>query len=481
MENKSLRHYYPNTMPNSTPRILIVEDSATQAERLKFILERNDYLFETARNGVEALALIETNPPSLVISDIVMPEMDGYELCRRLKKDERLKRIPVILLTSLTDPVDVVKGLESGADNFIFKPYNERYLISRVAYVLANQRQSEPDMASMGVEVFFSGRKFFITSDRLQILNLLLSTYETAVERNRELANARDDLRHLNDTLEGKVAERTAALEIEIAERRRAEAEVRRLNSELEQRVQQRTLQLETMNQELEAFSYSVSHDLRTPLRHIAGFAGMLEKRCGSQLNEQGRGYLETINDAVAKMGRLIEDLLEFSRMGRTDLQHAAVDLTTVIDELRRDLEIDAGERKINWQIESMPLVRADPAMMRQVFANLLGNAVKYTRTRERAEITVGAKSTATEMVFFVRDNGVGFDMKYAANLFGVFQRLHRADEFEGTGIGLANVRRIIARHGGRTWAEAKADEGATFYVTLPAPPNGHLAQRGPE
>jgi light-regulated signal transduction histidine kinase (bacteriophytochrome) len=308
----------------------------------------------------------------------------------------------------------------------------------------------------------------------------LLSTYETAVERNRELASARDDLRHLNDTLEGKVVERTAALEIEIAERRRAEGEVRRLNAELEQRVQQRTLQLETMNQELEAFSYSVSHDLRTPLRHIAGFAGMLGKRCGSQLNEQGRGYLETINESVAKMGRLIEDLLEFSRMSRIDLQHSAVDLTSIVTEIQRDLEIEAGDRKINWLVESMPLVRADPAMMRQVFANLLGNAVKYTRTRERAEITVGAKPTANEIVFFVRDNGVGFDMKYAANLFGVFQRLHRADEFEGTGIGLANVRRIIARHGGRTWAEAKVEEGATFYVTLPALPESQRVQRVP-
>lgn len=207
--------------------ILIVEDSATQAERLRYILEKNNYRFAVARNGREALARIAAQCPSLVISDIVMPEMDGYELCRRLKQDERSRNLPVILLTSLSDPVDVVKGLECGADNFIFKPYEERYLVSRIGYILANRHLREIEFTRMGVEVFFAGRKFFITSDRLQILNLLLSTYETAVERNRELANARDEMRHLNETLEARVQERTAALQAEVAERKQAEAHVR--------------------------------------------------------------------------------------------------------------------------------------------------------------------------------------------------------------------------------------------------------------
>lgn len=207
--------------------ILIVEDSATQTERLKYILEKNRYRFVTARNGREAIDKIAVRAPALVISDVVMPEMDGYELCRHLKQDTALKNVPVILLTSLNDPVDVVKGLECGADNFIFKPYEERYLIARVGYILANRHLRETETARMGVEVFFAGRKFFITSDRLQILNLLLSTYETAVERNRELSTARDDLRNLNEDLEGKVAERTAALQQEIAEKKQAEAQVR--------------------------------------------------------------------------------------------------------------------------------------------------------------------------------------------------------------------------------------------------------------
>jgi signal transduction histidine kinase/DNA-binding response OmpR family regulator len=203
--------------------ILIVEDSPTQAERLQYVLERHGYRLAIARNGRDALASLARHPPTLVISDVMMPEMNGYELCGYIKRDERLRNLPVILLTSLNDPADVVKGLESGADSFIFKPYDEQYLVARISFTLANRHLRENEGTQMGVEVFFAGRKFFITSDRLQILNLLLSTYEAAVEKNRELVRAQEDLRHLNDYLEHKVAERTAALDSEIAERRQAQ------------------------------------------------------------------------------------------------------------------------------------------------------------------------------------------------------------------------------------------------------------------
>ena len=238
-------------------QILIVEDSPTQAERLKYILEQQGYRFLVARNGREALAAIRERLPALVISDIVMPEMDGYQLCGHLKKDEQLKSIPVILLTSLTDPVDVMKGLECGADNFIFKPYDEQSLLARIAYMVANRHLRENEgTQEKGVEIFFSGRKFFIASDRSQILNLLLSTYEAAVHKNRELAAARDELRHMNENLEARVAGRTAALEAEILERRRAEQEVRRLNAGLEQRILECTAQLEAANKELESLPH---------------------------------------------------------------------------------------------------------------------------------------------------------------------------------------------------------------------------------
>jgi DNA-binding response OmpR family regulator/signal transduction histidine kinase len=203
--------------------VLIVEDSPTQAAQLKFILEEHGYSLTAVRNGREALASIDRQLPTLVISDVIMPEMDGYELCSHIKREARCHNIPVILLTSLSDPADVIKGLESGADSFIFKPYDEHYLLARVSHLLANQHLRESESTQMGVEVFFAGRKFFITSDRLQILNLLLSTYEAAVQKNQELATAQDALRDLNEHLEAKVAERTAALEVEIGERTQAQ------------------------------------------------------------------------------------------------------------------------------------------------------------------------------------------------------------------------------------------------------------------
>src|SRR6266446_8395888 len=215
---------------NSTPErveILIVEDSPTQAKQLQYILEQHGYSLSTARNGREALASIGQRLPTLVISDVIMPEMDGYELCRQIKQTEKLKGLPVILLTSLIDPADVVRGLEAGADSFIFKPYDEPYLLTQVASTLANWRLRETERTQMGVEIFFAGRKFFITSDRLQILNLLLSTYEAAVQKNRQLAEARDELKGFNEKLEAKVKERTAALEAEIAERKQAEEKIR--------------------------------------------------------------------------------------------------------------------------------------------------------------------------------------------------------------------------------------------------------------
>ena len=236
-------------------QILIVEDSPTQAERLKYILRQQGYRFLVARNGREALAAMRESLPALVISDVVMPEMDGYQLCGHLKKDRELKRIPVILLTSLTDPVDVMKGLECGADNFIFKPYDEQALLARIAYMLANRHLSENPSTQSDVEIFFSGRKFLITSDRLQVLNLLLSTYEAAVNKNRELAAARDELRNLNENLEARVARRTAALEAEVLERREAEEQVRRLNAALEQRILESTAQLDAANAKLASFS----------------------------------------------------------------------------------------------------------------------------------------------------------------------------------------------------------------------------------
>jgi signal transduction histidine kinase/DNA-binding response OmpR family regulator len=252
-------------------------------------------------------------------------------------------------------------------------------------------------------------------------------------------------------------------------ERHEAEQRMQRFNAELEQRVKQRTEQLELANRELEAFSYSVSHDLRAPLRHMDGFAEIL--KCSipeNQLNEQVEIALRAISEAVRKMGRLIEDLLAFSRTGRAEMHATPVNLSTALNKVRAELECDCQGRNICWEIQPLPTVDGDPEMLRLVFTNLLANALKYTKRCEKARIEVGIQPADSETIVYVRDNGVGFDPQYAHKLFGVFQRLHAAKEFDGTGIGLAIVRRIVTRHGGRTWAEGSLGNGATFYVSLP-------------
>lgn len=264
-----------------------------------------------------------------------------------------------------------------------------------------------------------------------------------------------------------QVRERMRA-EDNAAQLRQSEAEVRDLNDNLEKMVEARTLQLVESNKELESFSYSVSHDLRAPLRHISGFADLLNKRLAAHTDETAHRYLKNIRDAARQAGVLVDDLLGFSRMSRTELTRTTVNMNALITEVRHGLQLDTANRTVEWRIEDLPAVIGDAAMLRLVWQNLISNAIKYTSKKAVGIIEIKCLIESDRYVFSVGDNGVGFDMQYVNKLFGVFQRLHSHEEFEGTGIGLANVRRIIERHGGKTWAEGEPDNGATVFFTLP-------------
>jgi len=252
----------------------------------------------------------------------------------------------------------------------------------------------------------------------------------------------------------------------DISDRKRREEEIRKLNIELTKR----TTDLETTNKELEAFAYSTSHDLRAPLRHVVGFTELLQKNASSRLDEKGQRYITTILESAKKMGTLIDDLLAFSRIGRMEARETMVSLGDLVKEVLGEVQQETDGRNIAWRIGTLPDLCGDRSMLRLVLVNLISNAVKFTRTREQAEIEIGCMEKKEDgLVVFVKDNGVGFDMKYVNKLFGVFQRLHQSEAFEGTGIGLATVQRIIHRHGGRVWAEGLVDSGATFFFSVPS------------
>jgi signal transduction histidine kinase len=283
----------------------------------------------------------------------------------------------------------------------------------------------------------------------LFLLSSLIVASFSAVRRRIE-----NDLRHARDRLED-----------ELQQRQQRDAEIRKLNQELTLRAGE----LVAANRELESFAYSVSHDLRAPLRHLVGYSELLQRHASGSLDDKSGKYLQTILDSSKRMGSLIDDLLAFSRIGRTESRAIELDLQQLINEVVAEIGQQATGRKINWKIGALPVCYGDRSLLRLVVVNLLSNAVKFTGTRSSAKIEIGSvNGHADKIEVFVRDNGVGFEMQYVDKLFGVFQRLHRADEFEGTGIGLATVQRIVHRHGGTVRAEGAVDRGATFYFTLP-------------
>lgn len=405
--------------------ILVVEDISTQAFKLRHLLLQHFGKVTVAAHGAEALPLIEADPPTLVISDINMPEMDGYELCRRMKANEKLAPIPVILITGLTDPCGAIKGLQCGASGFLTKPYEEDHLLARIHFLLANPDLRRPHPEA-GVEVMLGGKKYFIASEREQILDLLFSTYELAVWKNRELQSA-------SEKLEAQTAE------------------------------------LQRSNRELEQFAAVASHDLQEPLRMVSSYLGLLEKRAGDKLDEKEKSFMHFAGDGARRMQQMITDLLTYSRVSTHAGEFLPTDLNVVLREVLANLEAARAQHDATITHDALPTLLIDKPRFVQLFQNLIGNALKFTAPDRPSKIHIGSESQGDAWVISVRDNGIGIAEHDFERIFELFQRLHSRTEYPGTGIGLAVCKKIVERHGGRLWVESEVGKGTTFRFTVPA------------
>ncbi len=431
--------------------ILIVDDREENLYLLRVLLEASGYEVVEAANGVEALKAARQRPPDMIITDILMPVMDGFALCREWKRDAHLGSIPLVFYTATyTDERDREFALSLGAQRFIVKPQEPDDFMAIVRETIQEVGKPLVVPAATGV-----GEPEPLTAEPGgEGEHAYLKQYsETLI---RKLESKMEQLERLNRDLE-----------LDIAAREQAEAEVCRLNETLERRVAERTAQLEAANQDLTAFSYSVSHDLRAPLRALDGFSAALLEDCGDALDETCKGHLVRIRRASQMMAGLIDALLALSRVAQAEVRQTDVDLSEVARRVAGGLSAGAPEREAEWRIEPDIIVSADVVLLQSVLANLLGNAWKFTSKHPRATIEVGTVAVEGERAIFVRDDGAGFDMQFASHMFRAFQRLHSDEEFAGTGIGLATVKRIIEKHGGRIWAEGRPEEGATFFFTL--------------
>ncbi len=505
------------TQADAAPRILIVEDERIVAMDLAGTLTELGYsVAGMAARGEDAIEQAKRLNPNLILMDVRLAgKIDGIQAAQSIRQE---RDVPVVYLTAHSDNETLKRASSTAASGYLVKPFKSPELRCVIEIALhkhaadvrmrENEQWLSTTLQSIAEAVIATDE-----SGRVRIFNRIAekltgwhhdeATSHTVDEVlaliDEDTGTPAENLVHkvLTDrapvhTIEGaqlisrngrKVAVEESAAPIvdpygnllggvlvlrDVTERRQQLQQIQKLNAELEQRVMQRTAALQQANRELEAFSYSVAHDLRAPLRGIDGFSQMLIDKYAPHLDEEGVGYLNRVRAAAARMSELIDALLSLARVGRADLQATQVDLTQLAAALTQDLAAATPERRVKVRIEGAMTAHADPQLLRIALGNLLDNAWKFTTLTGGAELEIGQCRDATTPTYFVRDNGAGFDPTYADKLFGAFERLHSEKEFPGTGIGLAIVHRIVTRHGGCIWAQSAPDQGATFFFTLP-------------
>ncbi len=538
VESKAARAHAPRSngslsaavKPEEDPiEILIVDDAPDKLLALEAALTDLEQTIVRAESGSEALRLILKRDFAVILLDINMPGMDGFETASLIRQRKSSAHTPIIFVTSFsTADVEVYRGYALGAVDYLFTPVTPEVLRSKVSVFVElarkNREIQRQSLALRRAEEERMQRQLDETNARLEwetrrnhffrlsIELLAISNYEGVFTQtnptwqktlgyaeNELHGHAMQDFIHPEDIPQTRetvanILKADTPLYFEnrfrakdgsyrwlgwtiapfaaegllyifardMTERRERENEIRRLNSDLEQR----TLSLQLLNQELESFSYSLAHDLRTPLRSITAYSEMMVAGEAGELSSEAAKMVRTIQRNSGRMTQLMDDFLAFFRVARKDVKQEKVMMSAIAREAIATVQVDA-KRQIDFKVGTLPPAKGDPAMVLQVFVNLVSNAVKFTALREKAEIEIGVLTDRSPTVYFVKDNGVGFNMKYYSRLFGVFERLHRREEFDGTGIGLAIVQKIVQRHGGNVWAEAVVDSGATFYFTL--------------
>ncbi len=394
-------------------KILLVDDREDNLFSMEIVLQQHEYRFVKATSGKQALKiLLNEYDFALILMDVKMPILSGFETATLIHGRERLKHIPIIFITGHDySEENVFKGYETGAVDYIYKPVNPVILKAKVA------------------------------------------VFADLYRKTQQLLSQEESLKSINKNLEG-----------EIQERKVSEERVIELNKKLEENI----FQLKSSNAELEAFSYSVSHDLRAPIRGMDSFISLFLKNYLDKVDDEGKRLLNNVRNNVHRMGFLIDDLLSFARIGTKEIEKSEINMSELVQTVVEEMEELTGLKEAKIKIDALPIGMGDEALIKQVWINLISNSLKYSSKKEKPVIEIGSYKKNNQVVYFVKDNGVGFDMKYSNKLFGVFQRLHDPQEYQGTGVGLAIVKRITNKHNGEVWAEGKENEGATFYFSLP-------------